>query len=312
MLRRVIQVTNWKNNWQSGLQLIAVLVIAMAMKFYYSTASVNELRWILAPTTWLVEFATGTRFAFESHAGYMSSDHTFLIAASCAGVNFLLTAFLMLSLWKLWRDRGKKIGWSFIASAAASAYFATIVANTARIAIALQLRKTPLNIGLSPDQLHRFEGILVYFGFLLALFLICEWLSERTSETNKSAKSNSQLGWLRKLLLPLFVYYAVTLGIPLANGAFRKESGFIEHALFVLITPILLIGLAMPLSSPKITLAFERVNRRMCSGISGGDRDSFITACRRMWGAARRGLTFRFQRWFAPIVQRFQTRKVGN
>ena len=83
-------------NW--GAQLLAVLLCALGLKHFYSTASADELRWILAPTTVLVELLTGGSFAFESHAGYMSSDQRFLIAASCAGVNFLLTSFVLLSL----------------------------------------------------------------------------------------------------------------------------------------------------------------------------------------------------------------------
>ncbi len=84
---------------------MAVLLCALGMKLFYSTSSPDNLRWILAPTTRLVEFASGWTFTFESHAGYMSSDHSFLIAASCAGVNFLITAFLMLTLKRLWFDR---------------------------------------------------------------------------------------------------------------------------------------------------------------------------------------------------------------
>ena len=110
-----------------------MLLSAVAFKWYYSTASVNDLRWILAPTTWLVEFISGARFEFESYTGYMSSDRTFVIAASCAGVNFLITAFLMLSLSKLWRDWTQKIAWRFFALVALTAYLTTLVANTIRI-----------------------------------------------------------------------------------------------------------------------------------------------------------------------------------
>ena len=67
-------------------KLLAILLGALALKHFYSTASVNELRWILAPTTLLVELVSGRAFNFEMHAGYMSSDRSFLIASSCAGV----------------------------------------------------------------------------------------------------------------------------------------------------------------------------------------------------------------------------------
>src|SRR5215204_124161 len=210
--------------WKRNAQLVVALLSTALVKFYYSTASVNELRWILGPTTAMVEVISGTQFDFESHSGYMSQDHTFLIAASCAGVNFLITAFLLLSLRRLWRDRTKQIKWSFLAAMALIAYAATIVANTARISIALQLRKTPVNLGMSPDQLHRFEGIFVYFGFLLVLFLISERLSQARMDVIDEAPGvitdSYGLGVLLQCLFPLLIYYAITLGVPLANGAY--------------------------------------------------------------------------------------------
>src|SRR6185295_16039739 len=100
-------------NWQRTAQFLVMLVCAAGVKLYYSTASVNQLRWILAPTTFLVQLVTGYQFEFESYAGYIKSDRTFVIAASCAGVNFLITAFLMLALRKLWLHRAQKqsAGW---------------------------------------------------------------------------------------------------------------------------------------------------------------------------------------------------------
>src|ERR1044071_4494190 len=144
-------------------QLLVVVLSALALKFYYSTATVNELRWILAPTTALVELLSGRRFAFESFAGYMSSDHTFVIAASCAGINFLITSFLMLAVGRLWRERFQAVSWWSIPVAAAIAFVTTIITNTGRICIALALRNVHLD-WLTANQLHRLEGIVVYFG----------------------------------------------------------------------------------------------------------------------------------------------------
>src|SRR5262245_19026682 len=97
--------------WNRIAQLLHVLVGAFALKLHYSTASADQLRWILAPTTALVELVSGASFEFESHAGYISRERGFLIVGSCAGVNFLIAAFLMLSLRKLLRDRSKEIAW---------------------------------------------------------------------------------------------------------------------------------------------------------------------------------------------------------
>src|SRR5215470_13854054 len=94
-----------KYTWTWITQCLLVLAGAFALKLHYSTASADQLRWILAPTTALVELVSGASFEFESHAGYISRERGFLIANSCSGVNFLITAFLMLSMRKLLRDR---------------------------------------------------------------------------------------------------------------------------------------------------------------------------------------------------------------
>ncbi len=212
-------------------QCVVILVCAFMLKLHYSAASANQLRWILAPTTALVEFTSGVSFEFESHAGYLSSDRSFLIAGSCAGVNFLITAFLVLSIGHLLRDRSTGTSWVLIPTLFMIAYLVTIVANTARITIAMRLQKIPAGAGwLPPEQLHRLEGILVYFGFLLLLFVISEKMS-----------SEKAAGLFRRSLFPLFAYYAMMLGVPLVNGAWRQGNDFWEHALFVLLIPLLAI-----------------------------------------------------------------------
>jgi exosortase K len=222
---------NYRSTLNRAAQSVAVLAGAFALKLYYSTASADQLRWILAPTTALVELVSGTSFAFESRAGYMSGDRTFLIASSCAGVNFLITVFLMLSMRRLLSDRSKNIAWGFIPATAVAAYLVTLAANTARISMALQLRRLPAGTGwVDASQLHRLEGIIVYFGFLLLVFVISE-------------KIDSERRWdlFRRWLLPLFVYYTTMLVVPLANGAYRQGGDFWEHSLFVLLIPLLLL-----------------------------------------------------------------------
>lgn len=218
-----------KFTWNQIAQCVVILVCAFALKLHYSTASADQLRWILAPTTALVELFSGVSFEFEARAGYLSRERGFLIANSCAGVNFLLTAFLMLTLGKLWRDRSKHVAWGFIPAAAAIAYLVTLVANTARICVALWLQRTSMELSwLNPAQLHRFEGIFVYFGFLLLLFV--------ANEKMQAAKSQ-----FRQFFFPMLVYYAMALGIPLLNSAYRQGTTFWEHSLAVLLIPLLLV-----------------------------------------------------------------------
>jgi exosortase K len=207
-----------------------VLLCALALKFYYSSATANELLWILAPTTTLVELLSGRSFAFESYTGYMSSDHRFVIAVPCAGVNFLITALLMLGLRRLWRERFQAVSWKFLPVTAALAYIATVIANTTRICIALEIQRRAIDVdGLSGNQLHRLEGIVVYFGFLLLLFFLSERMEAAQTRT--------------ALLFPLGVYYATTVGIPLLNGSYRQGIPFWEHFVFVLVLTLIVIAI---------------------------------------------------------------------
>lgn len=216
---------NTRTKWSA--QLVTVLLCALSLKYFYSAAGPDQLRWILGPVAWLTSILSGRAFSFEAHAGYMSSDNTFLIAASCAGVNFLLTSFLMLGLKRLWYKRNEPESWLFIPVTAFAAYGATLVANTIRICIALELQQHPVRTdSLNANQIHRLEGIIVYFGFLFLLFVI----------TEAKALSKPQL-----IGFPLAIYYLTTLGIPLMNGAYKRGPEFWEHAGFVLLIPLVLV-----------------------------------------------------------------------
>jgi hypothetical protein len=45
----------------------------------------------------------------------------------------------------------------------------------------------------------------------------------------------------RRAAVPLGSYYAITLALPLANGAAQSGAAFAKHALIVLVVPPLLI-----------------------------------------------------------------------
>ena len=223
-------------------QLLLVLLCALGLKAFYSSATPDDLLWILTPTTVLVELLSGRQFAFEEYAGYMSSDHRFVIAVPCAGVNFLITAFLMLALRRLWLRRFQPVSWSFIPVTALLAYVATLLANTTRIWLALEMQaQSAWLTWLTNNQLHRLEGIVVYFLFLMLLFVLTERF-----ETAKP------VSLARASLFPLLIYYTTTLGIPLLNGSYRRGTTFWEHSAFVLVLPWLVI---LPLVLQQILAA---------------------------------------------------------
>lgn len=169
----------------------------------------------------------------------MSDDRSFLIAPACSGVNFLVTAFLMLALGKLWRHRPDGIGFHFIPIGLAIAYVNDRRKHGKDLDGALYAKAGP-DVDLAQSCRNApFEGIVIYLGFLLLLFVISE-----TLDPNVQLQTHSRWRKARRYLLPLAIYYATTLGIPIANGAFRRGLGaseFWHHALFVLFTPIALL-----------------------------------------------------------------------
>ena len=63
----------------------------------------------------------------------------------------------------------------------------------------------------------------------------------------------------RRAALPLASYYAVTLVLPLANGAAQAGAMFMQHALVVLVLPPVLIVLAC--ATREITRVLRRNGR---------------------------------------------------
>ncbi|MDI1242455.1 MAG: exosortase K, partial [bacterium] len=179
---------------------------------------------------------TRETFWFESHAGYMSADHSFLIADSCSGVNFMIMAFLMLCFLKLRKALKTDVSWAFIPAVILAAYGSTLIANTVRITLAIRMhRMSPEMIWINPDQLHRLEGIFIYFGFLLFFYTLAAGLEDAGNVRR------GRLSVLRNSLIPLSIYWVTTLGIPLANGAYQQGVSFWEHAAFVILTPLILL-----------------------------------------------------------------------
>ena len=155
-------------------KLIVVTVVALivwGLKRHYSDAGADDLRWILRPTAWLVGTATGTAFAIAPGEGYVSHERLFVIEKSCAGVNFLAAAFGMVAVGLMHRIRSAVSFVSVLAASLIAGYGAAVVVNAVRIVIAMWLATHPSPLStLTAADVHRFEGIAVYFGGLVAVY----------------------------------------------------------------------------------------------------------------------------------------------
>ena len=65
-------------------------------------------------------------------------------------------------------------------------------------------------------------------------------------------------GIVRTFWFPLAIYYATAIGVPLANGAFKRGTttpGFWQHSLFVFLAPIFLLFILVTISFLKRSAA---------------------------------------------------------
>jgi len=201
------------------------LALAFGMKAFYASASADALGWILGPTAALVSLLSGQHFEAEPGIGYLSRELMLVIAPACAGINYLVIAFCTLVLGFAPRSGRPARRWGWLFAAGALAYAATLLVNALRIALAIALREGTLPAWLSASQAHRLEGIAVYLGSLwLLVWLIARGFAQRTD------------AW-RVALLPLLLYLAVTLLVPLANGAWARPE-FWAHARVVLVASL--------------------------------------------------------------------------
>jgi exosortase K len=156
------------------------ILIAWSLKRHYSEARADDLWWILTPTAHVVGVVTDATFTFQPGEGYFARDRLFLIEKSCAGINFMIAAFGMLVITLFHRIRSVTSAVHVIGMTLLASYLAAVAVNTARIAIAMWLAAHPVALpAFNAGDVHRLEGILVYFGSLVLLYEFVQRLDRR-------------------------------------------------------------------------------------------------------------------------------------
>jgi len=232
--------------------LAILLLVALAMwgmKRYYADASVDELQWILGPTATLVTALTGVRFEWEPGQGYLSRERFFLIAKACAGINFMIAAFAMVAVVRGRRVRSCSASAVVLLWCVVASYLAAVCVNAARIAVAMWLAAHPAGFaGMTAAQVHRVEGIACYFAGLVLLYQLVQYADRGSECVSPGAEGacppkQARIGQ-REGVVPLFWYLVITVAVPLANGAASGGKLFVEHTLFVVAVPLVLMALA--------------------------------------------------------------------
>lgn len=236
----------------SQLTGLAIAVAAvLAGKHYYRNASADELAWLLAPTAHLVSIATGAHFVREAGTGWVDRNILFLIAPVCAGCQFLFAGFLVLAIARVDAMRTWLTMANRLALSAAGAYVATLAVNTIRIALAVWMHTEHLSSG----DLHRLEGIVIYFGGLCALYAL--------------ATSARRPNRFRLLAMPMAIYLVITIGFPIINGAASRPD-FARHAATIALACGAIAGLALALGAGGRFVAHRWKNATQQRVANGG------------------------------------------
>ncbi len=210
------------------MKLLVCLALLMGylLKRHYSSASAEELRWILSPTSGLTSLLLQREFWFRPGEGYLSQELSILISPACAGVNFLIVAFLTLVLGFGSRFAGQRerLGWLLLALGVG--YAVTVLVNALRIVLSVWVARFASGVfGCTFQAAHRLLGVTVYVGALLGLcWGVDVWLRGRRPTVGKRWAPWLALGG----------YLALTLLLPLLRGAAASPE-FLTHAGVVLL-----------------------------------------------------------------------------
>jgi len=220
---------------QNGIFIVLASFLAVGLKYHYSEARSEDLVWILRPTASLVEWISGIPFEEEAHTGFVSYARRIVIAPACAGVNFLVIAFCMAAFSSLHRIQRQRVKWLWLTGSLVSAYGLTVFANAVRIMVSIYSYDADIYSGwLTPQRMHRLEGVIIYFFFLCLFYRIITAVfslierAQRQNEAERGTANSSRCALAG--LVPLFWYGLITLAIPLLNSALAKDGArFAEH-----------------------------------------------------------------------------------
>ncbi|MBK8226415.1 MAG: exosortase K [Flavobacteriales bacterium] len=158
---------------------LAILLVgaAFALKWWYRSATAEDLTFVLEPVSILVSALTGASSMPEADGSYLFPELAIRIDRSCSGINFLAIATACFALVILKRSDGGCARPLLAVLAAGGAYLLTIAVNSGRIAVMAFAKQGGLHLA---PRAHEAVGAFFFLGALLVAVLLLNRLMHRT------------------------------------------------------------------------------------------------------------------------------------
>jgi len=155
---------------RAALILAALLVgAAFALKWWYRSATADDLGFVLKPVSVLVSALTGASPVQEADGSFLFPALGIRIDRSCSGINFLTIATACFALVILKRPDGGCARPVLALLAAGGAYLLTIAVNSGRIATMALAKQSGF---LLAPRAHEAVGAFFFLGALLVAVLL--------------------------------------------------------------------------------------------------------------------------------------------
>lgn len=153
-----------------SLLIFGVLLLAylFALNITYKNLSAEHLKWLLKPTSKIVELSLGVTSNWIPSKGYKLNELPIIIEKSCSGFMYLNIMLLLSAILIYLGKTNYKRNVLKIAALPMIIYSAVILINSFRIITSIGIEKASNNFSWFPDKMaHEFIGV---FYFLLGLF----------------------------------------------------------------------------------------------------------------------------------------------
>lgn len=151
-----------------------LLLTLLGLKAFHRMAHTDDLLWLLAPLSLLVELYGKAQFAYVPDWGYWDEARHILVDKSCSGFNFLLILLgLLYVTWVPAQTHWRHLFLRVI-PLIGLAYLLSIVVNAGRMICILSVQDKLVSWGMNPALAHEMLGIFIFWGSLFLIYQVIQ------------------------------------------------------------------------------------------------------------------------------------------